>query len=101
LLQLRKIKDMSTLHLEIVTPEARIYQAEVEAVVVPGVEGELGILPHHVALMTQIAPGDELGMVETDKATMSFDCKSYYGTSFFFTPSHSLFFKKISLDMYK
>lgn len=49
---------MPTLHLEIVTPEARIYQAEVEAVVVPGVEGELGILPHHVALMTQIVPGE-------------------------------------------
>ena len=49
---------MSTFHLEIVTPEALTYQAEVEGVVVPGVEGELGILPQHVALMTQILPGE-------------------------------------------
>ncbi len=49
---------MSTLHLEIVTPEALVYQAEVEGVVVPGVESELGILPQHIALMTQILPGE-------------------------------------------
>ena len=49
---------MATFHLEIVTPEALTYQAEVEGVVVPGVEGELGILPHHVPLMTQILPGE-------------------------------------------
>ncbi|MFZ4116073.1 MAG: ATP synthase F1 subunit epsilon [Chthoniobacterales bacterium] len=49
---------MATLHLEIVTPEALSYQADVEGVVVPGVEGELGILPQHVPLMTQILPGE-------------------------------------------
>ena len=49
---------MATLHLEIVTPEALVYQGEVDAVIVPGVEGELGILPHHVPLMTQIFPGE-------------------------------------------
>jgi F-type H+-transporting ATPase subunit epsilon len=49
---------MPTLHLEIVTPEALAYQAEVEGVIVPGVDGELGILPLHVGLMTQIVPGE-------------------------------------------
>ena len=49
---------MATFHLEIVTPEARTYQAKVEGVVVPGVEGELGILAQHVPLMTQILPGE-------------------------------------------
>lgn len=49
---------MATLHLEIVTPEALIYQEEVQGVVVPGAEGELGILPQHVPLMTQILPGE-------------------------------------------
>ncbi len=49
---------MPTLHLEIVTPEALTYQAEVEGVIVPGVGGELGILPQHVPLMTQILPGE-------------------------------------------
>jgi F-type H+-transporting ATPase subunit epsilon len=49
---------MSTLHLEIVTPEARVYEADVNQVVVPGVEGELGILPQHIPLMTQLQPGE-------------------------------------------
>ncbi len=49
---------MSVLHLEIVTPEARIFEAEVDQVVVPGIEGELGILPQHVSLMTQLQPGE-------------------------------------------
>ncbi len=49
---------MATLHLQIVTPEAKIYDDQVEMVVLPGVEGELGILPLHTALMTQIKPGE-------------------------------------------
>ena len=49
---------MATFHLEIVTPEALIFQAEVKGVIVPGIEGELGILPQHVGLMTQIVPGE-------------------------------------------
>lgn len=44
--------------LEIVTPEAKTYSDEVEMVVIPGVEGELGILPNHVPLMTQLLPGE-------------------------------------------
>lgn len=49
---------MATLHLEIVTPDARIFEAEVDQVVVPGVDGELGILPQHASLMTQLQPGE-------------------------------------------
>jgi F-type H+-transporting ATPase subunit epsilon len=49
---------MTTLHLEIVTPEARTFSGEAQMVVVPGVEGELGILPDHMPLMTQINPGE-------------------------------------------
>ena len=48
----------ATLHLEIVTPEARAYSEEVESVVVPGLEGELDILPGHIPLMTQVLPGE-------------------------------------------
>lgn len=44
--------------LEIVTPEAKSFSGEVEGVVVPAVDGELGILPGHVGLMTQIEPGE-------------------------------------------
>jgi len=49
---------MPTLKLEIVTPEAKIFSQDVEMVVVPGVEGELGILPMHIPLMTMIKPGE-------------------------------------------
>lgn len=48
----------ATLKLEIVTPEARTYSEEVEMVTLPGVEGEMGIYPMHVPLMTQIVAGE-------------------------------------------
>jgi F-type H+-transporting ATPase subunit epsilon len=47
-----------TLRLEIVTPDAVIYSEDVEMVTLPSVEGELGILPQHVKLMTQLVPGE-------------------------------------------
>lgn len=49
---------MSTLRLEIVTPERKLYEEDVNMVVVKGVSGELGILPHHIPLVTplKIAP---------------------------------------------
>jgi F-type H+-transporting ATPase subunit epsilon len=49
---------MATLKLEIVTPEAKIYSEDVETVTLPGVEGELGIYPMHIPLMTQVVPGE-------------------------------------------
>ena len=47
----------ATLNLEIVTPEAKIFSEGVEMVVVPGAEGELGILPMHIPLLTELKPG--------------------------------------------
>ena len=47
-----------TFILEIVTPEARIYSEEVNMVTLPGSEGELGIYPNHVPLMTQVHAGE-------------------------------------------
>jgi F-type H+-transporting ATPase subunit epsilon len=49
---------MATLRLEIVTPEACAYSDDVDMVVLPGVEGEMGILPMHVPFMTQLKPGE-------------------------------------------
>src|SRR6059036_1120524 len=48
----------NTLKLEIVTPEAKTYSEDVEMVTLPGVEGEMGIYPQHVPLMTQITAGE-------------------------------------------
>jgi F-type H+-transporting ATPase subunit epsilon len=46
------------LKLEIVTPEAKIFSQDVDIVYVPSVEGEIGILPKHIPLMTMIKPGE-------------------------------------------
>src|SRR6266478_7995237 len=48
----------STLKLEIVTPDSKTYSEDVEMVTLPGVEGEMGIYPMHVPLMTQIVAGE-------------------------------------------
>ena len=48
----------ATLKLEIVTPEKKAYSDDVEMVVIPAVEGEMGVLPMHVPLMTQMKPGE-------------------------------------------
>jgi len=48
----------STIKLEIVTPETTAYSADVEMVTLPGVDGQLGILPQHVRLMTLLTPGE-------------------------------------------
>jgi len=49
---------MATLRLEIVTPEATAYSEDVEMVTIPGSEGELGIYPQHVPVLTTLKPGE-------------------------------------------
>jgi F-type H+-transporting ATPase subunit epsilon len=49
---------MATLKLEIVTPEAKTFSEDVEMVTLPGIEGEMGIYPQHVPLMTQLTAGE-------------------------------------------
>lgn len=46
------------LTLEIVTPEAKVYSDTIDSVVIPTVQGEIGILPGHIPLLTQIAHGE-------------------------------------------
>ncbi|MBX3747685.1 MAG: ATP synthase F1 subunit epsilon [Verrucomicrobiae bacterium] len=52
----------ATLKLEIVTPEARIYSEDVEMVTLPAVEGEMGVFPMHVPLLTQVAAGEVVAL---------------------------------------
>jgi F-type H+-transporting ATPase subunit epsilon len=51
---------MATTRLEIVTAEGVVFSDDVDVVVAPGVEGQLGILPHHAPLMTMLQPGELL-----------------------------------------
>ena len=48
----------NTLRLEIVTPEATVYSQDVEMVTLPAVSGQIGVLPQHIRLMTQMVPGE-------------------------------------------
>jgi len=62
---------MARIHLEVVTPERKIFEADVDRVEVPGLDGELGILPGHTELVSQLKPaglltyhiGDEKGQM--------------------------------------
>jgi len=58
----------ATLKLEIVTPEKTAYSEDVEMVTLPGSEGELGVYPNHVPLLTTIHPG-ELRVLKSGKET--------------------------------
>ena len=49
---------MAPMRLEIITAEQEVYADDVDVVVVPGMEGQLGILPHHAPLMTMLQPGE-------------------------------------------
>ena len=46
------------LKLEIVTPEKEAFSEEVDSTVIPGIDGELGILPAHAPLVTILRPGE-------------------------------------------
>ena len=47
-----------TMRLEIVTPDGRVYSDDVEMVTLTGVQGEMGILPQHIRLVTKMVPGE-------------------------------------------
>ncbi|MFA5629160.1 MAG: F0F1 ATP synthase subunit epsilon [Dehalococcoidales bacterium] len=49
---------MSTIKLDIVTAERSVYSDDVDIVIAPGIEGELGILPNHAPIMTMLQPGE-------------------------------------------
>ncbi len=48
----------TTLKLEIVTPDAKVFSDDVDMVTLPGIEGEMGIYPQHVPLVTQLVAGE-------------------------------------------
>jgi F-type H+-transporting ATPase subunit epsilon len=52
------VSDQRTLHVEVVTPDGEVYNSDVAMVVLPGVDGELGVLPRHQPLVTLLAIGE-------------------------------------------
>ncbi len=62
---------MATLKLEIVTPERKIYSEDVDMVTLPGSEGELGVYPKHVPLLTTLKPGELRAMQNGRETAMA------------------------------
>jgi F-type H+-transporting ATPase subunit epsilon len=52
------MSDGQSLHVEVVTPDGEVYNGAVEMVVIPGVEGELGVMRQHQPLVTLLAVGE-------------------------------------------
>ena len=50
--------DVHSLKLEIVTPEATVVSDDVQMVTLPAIDGQIGILPQHVPLLTLVVPGE-------------------------------------------
>lgn len=59
------------LTLKIVTPEREVYSEKVDSIVLPTREGEIGVLPGHIPLLTLLAAG-ELEVVRTDQAATEY-----------------------------
>src|SRR5476649_1261426 len=57
---------MATIKLEIVTPEAKTYSEDVDMVTLTGTEGEMGILPQHMPLMTSLVAGEIIARKGTE-----------------------------------
>ncbi len=49
---------MDTFKLEIVTPQGNVFAEDVHMVTLPAIDGQIGVYPHHVRLITQIVPGE-------------------------------------------
>ncbi|HEX75122.1 MAG TPA: F0F1 ATP synthase subunit epsilon [Dehalococcoidia bacterium] len=62
---------MATLRLEITTAERQVFVDDVNLVVAPGIEGQLGILPHHAPLMTMLQPGELLVRKDSEETYMT------------------------------
>ena len=60
-----------SIRVDIVTAERLVFSQDADIVMVPGVEGEMGILPHHEPIMTMIKPGEVLVRKGTEEYSMA------------------------------
>src|SRR5436190_21926110 len=54
----------NTLNLEIVTPTAVVYSKDVQMVTLPAADGQIGVYPQHVPLLTRVVPGEIIVLVD-------------------------------------
>jgi F-type H+-transporting ATPase subunit epsilon len=60
-----------SIRIDIVTAERLVFSEDADIVIVPGVEGEMGILPHHAPIMTMIKPGEVLVRKGTEEYSLA------------------------------
>jgi F-type H+-transporting ATPase subunit epsilon len=58
---------VSGLRLTIVSPERELYSGEVDIVLAPGIDGQLGILPNHIPLITQLDEGELIARIGAEE----------------------------------
>jgi F-type H+-transporting ATPase subunit epsilon len=61
---------MLKIRLEIITAERVVYSEDVDIVVAPGIQGQMGILPHHAPLMTMLQPGELMVRKDNQEESM-------------------------------
>jgi len=61
---------MLKIRLEIITAERVVYSGDVDIVVAPGIQGQMGILPHHAPLMTMLQPGELMVRKDNQEESM-------------------------------
>ena len=61
---------MPSLKFEIVTAERLVYSGDVDVVIAPGIEGQLGILPNHAPLLTTLQPGELVARKDGEETAM-------------------------------
>ena len=62
---------MATIRLDVVTAEKVVYSDDVDVVIAPGIEGQLGIIPHHSPLMTMLQPGELIARKGSEEFSMA------------------------------
>jgi F-type H+-transporting ATPase subunit epsilon len=62
---------MDTIKLDVVTAERVVYTDDVDIVIAPGIDGQLGILPHHSPLMTILQPGELIARKSNEEFSMA------------------------------
>jgi len=61
-----------TMHLDVVSAEAKMFSGTVQEVVVPGVMGAMGLLPRHAQLLSQLSPGELRYITENGESASLF-----------------------------